>query len=132
MSNSFENHPIHTLIKTWHQASLSGDLPTILSLMAEEVVFLTAGNPPMSREDFIKGFTALQPNIQMKVLDWRIDDLIETGGFAYCQSYLHLAITPAADGEAKCRKGPILSVFRKEPDGHWVLVKDANLLTATP
>ena len=27
------------------------------------------------------------------------------------------------------RSGPVLSVFRKEPDGSWVLARDANMLS---
>jgi ketosteroid isomerase-like protein len=38
--------------------------------------------------------------------------------------------TPTEGGDAMRRAGPVLSVFRKEPDGRWVLFRDANLLVA--
>ena len=32
-------------------------------------------------------------------------------------------------GQPMRRSGPVLSVFRKEPDGSWVLARDANMLS---
>ncbi len=40
---SNDEQQIRDLIATWLRASASGDLPTILDLMAEDVVFLIAG-----------------------------------------------------------------------------------------
>jgi ketosteroid isomerase-like protein len=34
------------------------------------------------------------------------------------------------DGSAPSEmRGPVLSIFRKRPDGTWVLFRDANMLT---
>lgn len=129
MAMPIESHPIYKLITTWHEASRSGDLPTILSLMADDALFLLADHPPMTRQDFIDSFTAIRAQIQMQVVEWRVDELEESGDLAYCRSYLHLAITPNAGGQPIERKGPILSVFRKKADGNWVLARDANFLT---
>ena len=41
-----------------------------------------------------------------------------------------VATTPLQGGVTTRREGNVLSVFRKEPDGRWVLFRDANLLTA--
>jgi uncharacterized protein (TIGR02246 family) len=35
------------LISTWLEATAAGDLPHVLELMADDVVFLGAGRPPM-------------------------------------------------------------------------------------
>ena len=43
-----------------------------------------------------------------------------------------MTATPPEGGDAMRRAGPVLSVFRREPDGRWVLFRDANLLAATP
>jgi hypothetical protein len=37
-------------------------------------------------------------------------------------SYLYLA-------RVSVRAGPALSVFRKEPNGRWIILRDANMLT---
>ena len=38
---------IRELIATWHQATAEGDIDGVLRLMADDVIFLTPGNPPM-------------------------------------------------------------------------------------
>jgi uncharacterized protein (TIGR02246 family) len=38
---------IRQLVATWMTATKAGDIETVLSLMADDVVFLIAGQPPM-------------------------------------------------------------------------------------
>ena len=38
---------IRHLVATWMTATKAGDIETVLSLMADDVVFLIAGQPPM-------------------------------------------------------------------------------------
>ena len=38
---------IRQLVATWMSATRAGNVQTVLSLMAEDVVFLMAGRPPM-------------------------------------------------------------------------------------
>lgn len=42
-----DEREIRQLIATWMAATKAGDIETVLSLMAEDVVFLSAGQPPM-------------------------------------------------------------------------------------
>ena len=44
-----DEQSIHDLIAEWLSATANGDLSKILPLMAEDVVFLIAGQPPMPR-----------------------------------------------------------------------------------
>jgi len=36
---------------------------------------------------------------------------------------------PQDEGGAKSRAGYTLTILRKQPDGRWLLARDANLLT---
>lgn len=38
---------IRDLVALWHRATAAGDVETVLNLMAEDVVFLVTGHPPM-------------------------------------------------------------------------------------
>jgi ketosteroid isomerase-like protein len=38
-------------------------------------------------------------------------------------------MTPSGGGTPMRRSGYTLTILRKEPDGRWVLARDANLLT---
>jgi uncharacterized protein (TIGR02246 family) len=42
-----DEEEIRQLVATWMAATKAGDLETVLSLMAEDVVFLVPGQPPM-------------------------------------------------------------------------------------
>jgi ketosteroid isomerase-like protein len=59
----------------------------------------------------------------------QIQEIHIAGNYAFCWNYLSVKVTPLPNGPSKERAGHILSVFRKEPDGRWVLFRDANMLT---
>ena len=42
-----DEQAIRSLVATWMQATAAGDLDRVLELMADDVVFLGAGRPPM-------------------------------------------------------------------------------------
>ena len=49
---SSEEQAIRNLVSTWLEASKTGDVRTILSLMADDVVFMTPGKEPFGKEAF--------------------------------------------------------------------------------
>ena len=49
--------PIREFIEEWHRATIAEDIERLGNLMAEDVVFLAAGQPPMQgRDAFAKAF----------------------------------------------------------------------------
>ena len=50
------------------------------------------------------------------------------GDWAYAIRNLRVAVTHAGSATVRLA-GPVLSIFRREPDGRWVLARDANMLT---
>src|SRR5207247_10104207 len=57
-----DEQAIRQLVATWLSASKAGDTEKVLSLMAEDVVFLVPGHPPMrGRAAFAAGQAGLQP-----------------------------------------------------------------------
>lgn len=120
---------IQAVIAEWMRASAAGDLDTILGLMAEDVVFLIAGKPPMrGRQAFAAGFRSMAGKVR---IDGKSDiqEIQVAGDHAYCWNHLTVSITPVDGGVTQRREGNVLSVFRKEPDGRWVIWRDANLIT---
>jgi uncharacterized protein (TIGR02246 family) len=49
------------------------------------------------------------------------------GDWAYIRNYIEITITPPA-GNVMRRSGYTLSILRKQPNGKWVLWRDANLI----
>jgi uncharacterized protein (TIGR02246 family) len=128
MSETDDRQQIRDLISTWIEASSKNDLDTVLTLMAEDAVFLRPGQPPMrGREAFAAASRASAGQIQVQGKS-DIQEIEIIGDHAYCWNFLTVTITPTKSGTPKHLAGHILSVFRKESNGRWVLLRDANLL----
>ena len=130
MNDDQEKQKIREAIATWMRASAEGDHDLVLSLMAEDVVFLLPGRPPMrGRDAFAAAARSTTGQFRIEGRP-EIQEIQIAGGYAFCWNHLSLTVTPLPDGQPKQRAGDILSVFRKEPDGRWVLIRDANMLVA--
>jgi uncharacterized protein (TIGR02246 family) len=122
-----DERAIREVIATWLRASAAGDTATVLSLMADDVVFLVPGRPPFGKE----AFAAAQPGLAAFRFDAdsQVREVRVTGDWAYCWTHLTVVMTPTDGGPPVRRSGHTLSVFRRLADGRWVLARDANLLT---
>src|SRR6516164_4849057 len=47
-----DERAIRDLVGTWMKASEAGDLNTVLSLMADDVIFMAPGREPFGKEEF--------------------------------------------------------------------------------
>jgi uncharacterized protein (TIGR02246 family) len=127
---SEDEQKIRAVIATWMRATAEGELERVLDLMADDVVFLIAGQPPMRGKDaFAAASQAAAGRFHIDG-NAEIQEIIVSGNYAYCWNQLSVTVTPMQGGSPSKRAGHTLSVFRKEPDGRWVLLRDANLLTA--
>lgn len=125
---SRDEQAIRDVIDEWHRATNAGEVERILPLMSEDIVFLTAGNPPMrGRATFEQGLRSI---LQTHRIESRgeIQELQVSGDLAYCWNQLNVKIVPRGGGEGMTRTGYALSVFRKQANGAWQLFRDANLI----
>ena len=124
-----DEQAIRELVARWHRATAAGDLPQILALMAEDVVFLTAGQPPMrGRDAFAAGFRAALGKVGIESKG-DVKEVRVAGDLAYCWTHLSVTMIPRDSGDAVHRSGPALTILRKDPDRRWVVFRDANMLT---
>ena len=125
---SADEQALRDLVALWHSATAAGDVDTVLRLVAEDVVFLVAGHPPMrGRSGFEQGLRGLL--VQHRIASTsEIQEIEVSGSLAYCWNQLTVRIIPRSGGSEMLRTGSALSIFRKQPDGTWLLVRDANLL----
>ena len=123
-----DEQAIRSLVATWFEATAAGDLPRVLELMAEDVVFLAAGRPAMrGRDGFAAASRAMEGRSRVEGTA-EIQEVQVFGDWAYCWNQLTLTVRPAG-GDATTRlTGPALSVLRKQADGRWVIFRDANML----
>jgi len=127
-----DEQAIRNLVAQWHAATAAGDVDAILPLMAEDVVFLIAGQPPMKgRSVFEKGLRALLASHRVESTG-DIQEVGISGDLAYCWTVLNVRVTPLAGGNVVVRSGSALSILRKQATGEWAMVRDANLLALAP
>jgi len=123
-----DERSIRELVAEWHKAAAAGDLSTLLNLMAEDVVFYVVGQPPMrGREAFAAAFRAAVQHVRIESTA-RIEEIQVADNFAHLANYLTVTLTPLQGGSIMRRSGYTLTILRKEPDGSWVLYRDANML----
>ena len=126
MSN--DEQAIRDLLAEWNRATVAGDVPAVLRLMTEDVVFLTPGNPPMrGRDAFASAMQGAAGRFQIDSKT-EVQEVQIAGDIAYCWTQIAVSMTPTGGGAAMHRSGYTLTIFRKQPDGAWLLARDANLL----
>lgn len=127
-----DEQEIRQLVSTWMAASKAGDIETVLSLMADDVVFLVPGQPVMHKAGFAVAARA-QSGPEAPQFDGRSDiqEIRILGDWAFMWAKLTVVITPLGGTQTMTRAGHTLSILRKQ-NGKWVLARDANLLAPMP
>src|SRR5262245_38392290 len=123
-----DERAIRKLIESWLAASAAGDIDGVLALMSEDVVFLTPGRPPFGKEAFAAASRASAGKVRIEGTS-EVQEVVIAGDTAHGRARLQVTATPVAGGEPRRLSGHTLTVFRKQPDGRWLLARDANLLT---
>jgi uncharacterized protein (TIGR02246 family) len=127
---STDEQAIRDLVALWHRATAAGDVDTVVGLVAEEVVFLVAGHPPLrGGSTFERGLRGLLSQHRVESTS-DIQEVEVSGDLAYCWSNLTVRVIPMSGGNPTVRSGSALSILRKQPSGSWLVVRDANLLAA--
>jgi uncharacterized protein (TIGR02246 family) len=126
-----DEREIRNLVSTWMAATKAGDIETVLSLMAEDVVFLVAGRSPMIGKSAFASAAKTLSDQEAPQFDGTsvIQEIKVLGDWAYMWSKLAVVVTPPGGAPSITRAGHTLSILRKQ-NGKWVLARDANMLVA--
>ena len=122
---SADEQAIRKLIDDWMAASARGDLAKVLSMMSDDVVFMTPGREPFGKQEFAAQSAAMK--------DVRIDGVAKPveikvlGDWAWLRNHLTITMTPKG-GQPTQRTGYVLTILNRKPDGGWVITRDANLV----
>ena len=121
-----DERAIRDLVATWMAASQVGDTATLLSLMADDVVFQVPGREPFGKE----AFAAMSQGMKGVRMEGSSDirELRVLGDWAYLRNHIAITVTPPGGKPVK-RAGTTLTILRKQANGQWLLSRDANLLT---
>jgi len=123
-----DERAIREVHSTWIEAVNAGDLVRLLTMMADDAVFLSPGRAPFGRDGFSEGFSAAHEQLRINCIS-ELEEVVVVGEVAYTRSRDSLSVIPRAGGEAKQLAGHRIAVYRKRPDGRWVLARDAHTLS---
>ena len=126
-----DEQEIRQLVSTWMAASKAREVQTVLSLMADDVIFLMPGQEVMDKAGFAAaaraqsgqggegdaGFEGRSEIQEIKVL----------GDWAFMWTKLTVVVTSRSDPQSMTRAGYTLSILTKQR-GRWLLARDANML----
>jgi uncharacterized protein (TIGR02246 family) len=116
---------IRALVETWMRASEAGDLDTVLGLMADDVVFMVPGRAPFGKEMFAAAAREMK-DVRMQG-EAEIRELEVLGDWAWLRNRITVTMTPPGGAPVR-HSGYTLTILKKQPDGRWLLARDANLL----
>jgi uncharacterized protein (TIGR02246 family) len=118
-----DTRQIRQLVDSWIAASKAHDLPALMGMMTDDVVFMTPGRAPFGKTEF----AADVERTKGVAIDARAEvQEIEVFG---PRAYVRVRVELTSPGQAPKRvSGYAMSVLRKEADGRWRIARDANLV----
>jgi uncharacterized protein (TIGR02246 family) len=123
-----DEQEIRQFVATWLAATKAGEVDTVLSMIADDVVFLAPGQPVMGKAEFTAatraqaGHGAPRIDASSEIQEIRILD-----DWAFMWTRLSVVMTSPDGAPAMTRAGHTLTILHKQ-DGKWLLARDANML----
>ena len=120
-----DERQIRKLIDSWIAASNARNLPALMDMMTDDVVFMTPGRGPFGKAEF----AADSQRMKSVTIDARaqVQEIEVFGPRAYIRNHIRVELT--SPGQAPRRmSGYAMSILRKEADGRWRIARDANLV----
>ena len=123
-----DERAIREMHSAWIDAVNAGDLARLLVLMTDDVVFLNPGDECLGRDGFSTKFSAAHQQLRICCVS-ELEEVVVVGEVAYTRSRDSLSVSPLAGGEESRLAGDRMTIYRKQPDGRWLLARDANVLS---
>src|SRR5258708_3099734 len=115
-----DEQEIRDVVDTWLEASRTGDVDTILSLMTDDVLFMLPGKERFGKEAF-RAAANQAPGARLESKS-EIREIKVLGEWAYLRNYLEISIQPPGK-PAVHHSGYTLTILRKSPEGKWQLTR---------
>ncbi|QEH35370.1 SnoaL-like domain protein [Aquisphaera giovannonii] len=123
-----DERAIREVHEAWIDAVNAGGLDRLLALMADDAAFLIPGEECIGRDGLSAKFSAAHRQLRIRCLS-ELMEVVVVGEVAYTRSRDSLAVSPRAGGDEDRLAGDRMTIYRKQPDGRWLLARDANVLS---
>lgn len=122
-----EQQEIHAVHSIWIDAVNAGDLALLLTLITDDLVLFSPGQEPFGQEVFSKVFSTAHQDLRIDCAS-DLEEVVVVGEVAYTRSRDTVSVTPHAGGETAWHAGHRITIYRRQPDGRWLLARDAHTL----
>jgi len=87
VTTTADEQQIRQVMDDWRRHTAQGNVDGLLTLLADDVIFLTPGNPPITKKDFAAGFRQVSAKARIESTQ-EVRDLRVSGDIAYVWSHL--------------------------------------------
>ena len=109
----------------FHDALRRNDLEAFMAYVADDVLFMPAGEPPIRGKEamrtWMNGFLSQYKTTSLTLADREVrtadDWAVELGTYEW-------ALAPAAGGESSVDRGNYMQVWQRRPDGSWSFARE--------
>lgn len=117
----------------FHQALRTNDLDTFMSYVAEDVLFMPPGEPPVRGRDAVRrwmtGFLAQYRTTSLTLAD---REVLVGGGWAVELGTFEWGLQPTAGGTAVVDRGNYIQVWKEQADKAWRFAREVYNSSASP
>lgn len=124
---STDEQALRELHVTWMDAVNAGDVARLLPLMTDDVVLMGPGQAPIGRDGFQAGFLGGHQQFELRCVSEQ-QEIVVAGDLAYTRCRDSLFLKPRAGGASTTLAGYRITIYRRQPDGRWLLARDAHTL----
>jgi uncharacterized protein (TIGR02246 family) len=101
-----------------------GDIAALASLTTDDHMMISSGADPLVGKDaLVDAMTGAFERFDFDE-SWTPQETVVSGDLAYQRGTFVVVATPKAGGDATRTTGNFLRIYRRRPDGAWLMVRD--------
>jgi uncharacterized protein (TIGR02246 family) len=101
-----------------------GDIDTLASLTTDDHMLIASGGEPLVGKDaLVSAMTGAFERVEFDE-SWAPEETIVSGDLAYQRGTFIVNATPKEGGETSRTTGNFLRIYRRQPNGDWLMVRD--------
>lgn len=106
------------------QAINDGDIEALAGLTTDDHLMISSGGPPLvGKQALVDAMTGAFEAFDIDE-SWLPEETVVSGDLAYQRGTFLVLATPKAGGSPSRTTGNFMRIYRRQPDGAWVMVRD--------